>query len=136
MSVTLVNPPELARPVGYSHGAIARGRILALAGQVGWDAHGHFHSHELVEQFDIALSNLVTVLKAAGGQPDDLILLRIYVTNKRRYLDEAKAIGEAYRRHLGKHYPAMALLQVARLADDNALVEVEGMAVIPDGDAP
>ena len=128
----LVNPPSLAKPRGYSHGAVARGRVLALAGQIGWDASARLVSAELAPQFAQALANLVETLKAAGGRAEDLISLRIYVTDKRRYLASSKEVGEAYRRLLGRHFPAMALVQVADLLEDGALVEIEGLAVLPD----
>jgi len=132
MPVELVNPPSLARARGYSHGALGRGRTLALAGQIGWNAEGKLVSDELTAQFAQALGNLVEVLRAAGGKPEDLISLRIYVTDKRQYLARAREVGEAYRRLLGKHYPAMALVQVADLLEDGALVEIEGLAVLED----
>jgi enamine deaminase RidA (YjgF/YER057c/UK114 family) len=128
----LINPPSLAKPRGYSHAAAARGRTLALAGQIGWDANAKLVSRDFLPQFAQALSNLVEVLHAAGGRPEDLISLRIYVTDKQKYLACAGEIGEHYRRLLGKHYPAMALVQVADLLEDGALVEIEGLAVIPD----
>ncbi len=132
MAAELVNPPSLAKPRGYSHGALARGRTLALAGQIGWNAEAQLVSTELAPQFAQALANLVETLRAAGGRAEDLISLRIYVTDKRRYLAAAKEIGQAYRRLLGRHYPAMALVQVADLLEDGALVEIEGLAVLPD----
>jgi enamine deaminase RidA (YjgF/YER057c/UK114 family) len=131
--VKLINPPELARPRGYSHGAMARGHVLALAGQIGWDASGKLVSTDFAAQFAQALANLVAVLLAAGGAPEQLLSLRVYVTDKRRYLDAAKAVGAAYRNLLGRHFPAMALVQVADLLEDGALVEIEGLAVLPDG---
>lgn len=131
MAAELINPPELAQPRGYSHGAAGRGRTLALAGQIGWDQNAKLVSSEFAPQFAQALANLVTTLRAAGGQPDDLISLRIYVTDKRRYLAAIKEVGAAYRLHLGRHFPAMALVQVADLLEEGALVEIEGLAVLP-----
>ena len=128
----LVNPPSLARPRGYSHGAMARGRTLALAGQIGWDANAKLVSSELAPQFAQALANLVETLKTAGGRPEDLIALRIFVTDKKRYLAASKEVGEAYRSLLGRHFPAMSLVQVADLLEDGALVEIEGLAVLAD----
>ncbi|HZS38590.1 MAG TPA: RidA family protein [Polyangia bacterium] len=129
---TLYNPPELARPIGFSHAAAERGRVIALAGQIGWDASYRLVSSDFAPQFSQALSNLVVALECAGGKPEDLISLRIYVTDKRRYKNSLKEIGSAYRLHLGKHFPAMALVQVADLLEDGALVEIEGLAVVPD----
>lgn len=132
MPATLVNPPDLARPIGYSHGAFARGRTLAIAGQIGWDAGGKLVAEGFTAQFEQALGNVARVLAAAGGRPEDLISLRIYVTDKREYLAAVRAVGAAYRKHLGRHYPAMALVEVAGLLEEGAKVEVEAMAVLPD----
>jgi len=129
---SLYNPPELAPPRGFSHAAAARGRVIALAGQIGWDANYRLVSSDFVPQFAQALSNLVIALECAGGKIEDLISLRIYVTDKRRYLNCLKDVGHAYRAQLGKHFPAMALVQVADLLEDGALVEIEGLAVVPD----
>jgi enamine deaminase RidA (YjgF/YER057c/UK114 family) len=129
---TLYNPPELAPPSGFSHAASARGRTVALAGQIGWDEHARLVSSDFAPQFSQALSNLVVALECAGGRIEDLISLRIYVTDKRRYKNCLKEVGSAYRLHLGRHFPAMALVQVADLLEDGALVEIEGLAVIPD----
>jgi len=128
----LVNPPSLAKARGYSHGAMARGRTLALAGQIGWDGNAKLVSTEFAPQFAQALANLVETLTAAGGRPEHLIALRIFVTDKKRYLACTKEVGEAYRRLLGRHFPAMSLVQVADLLEDGALVEIEGLAVLPD----
>jgi enamine deaminase RidA (YjgF/YER057c/UK114 family) len=130
VSTKLVNPPELARPHGYSHAAVGTGRVVALAGQIGWDANGRLVADEIGAQFAQALSNLCVALRAAGGQPTDLVSLRIYVTDKQRYNAALKSIGAAYRDHLGKHFPAMALVQVADLLEPGALVEIEGLAAI------
>ena len=133
MSVTLVNPPELAKPLGYSHAAVGTGRLVALGGQIGWDANSKLVSTEFAPQFEQALSNLVVALRAAGGEPTDLISLRIYVTDKQRYNAQLKDIGAAYRKHLGRHFPPMALLQVADLLEPGALVEIEGLATLQGG---
>jgi enamine deaminase RidA (YjgF/YER057c/UK114 family) len=132
MAAETINPPALARPRGYSHGALARGRTLALAGQIGWDQDGRLVSPEFAPQFAQALSNIVHTLRAAGGAVEDLISLRIYVTDKQKYNASSKEVGAAYRAQLGRHYPAMALVQVADLLEDGALVEIEGLAVLPD----
>lgn len=128
----LVNPPELARPIGYAHAAVGRGTVIALGGQIGWNAESKLVSSEFLPQFEQALANLVVALRAAGGQPEHLASVRIYVTDKKKYLACVKEIGAAWRTHVGKHYPAMALLQVADLLEDGALVEIEGMAVVPE----
>ena len=136
MPVELINPSELARPLGYSHGAVGQGRLLALAGQIGWDRHSKLVSDQFGPQFRQALGNLATVLRAAGGTPTDLLSLRMYVTDKQQYLGAIKEVGEAYREHLGRHYPAMALVQVADLLEQGALVEVEGLAVLDNPPGP
>jgi enamine deaminase RidA (YjgF/YER057c/UK114 family) len=128
----LINPPSLARPRGYSHAAAGRGRTLALAGQIGWDAGAKLVSREFAPQFAQALANLVETLRFAGGKPEDLISLRIYVTDKQQYLAAIKEVGASYRQHLGKHFPAMVLVQVTALLEEGALVEIEGLAVLPD----
>ncbi len=130
MSVRLHNPPELARAVGFSHAAVGTGRLVALAGQIGWDGEGVLVSDDFAAQFDQALGNLVVALRAAGGEPSDLLSLRIYVTDKARYNARLKEVGAAYRAHLGRHFPAMALVQVADLLEPGALVEIEGLAAI------
>jgi enamine deaminase RidA (YjgF/YER057c/UK114 family) len=131
MSVTPINPAQLAEPRGYSHGVLAEGRLLSIAGQIGWDGDGKLVSSDFAQQFGRALSNMVAVLHEAGGVPSDLITLRIYVTNKKLYLAKTAEVGEMYRELLGNHYPAMALVQVADLLEDGALVEIEGLAVLP-----
>jgi enamine deaminase RidA (YjgF/YER057c/UK114 family) len=130
VAVRLVNPPELAPALGFSHAAVGEGRLIALAGQIAWDANGKLVSSDFAPQFAQALANLVVALRAAGGGPTDLISLRIYVTDKRAYNAARKEVGAAYRQHLGKHFPAMALLQVADLLEPGALVEIEGLATI------
>ena len=130
MSVVLVNPPELAKAKGFSHAAVGSGRMIALAGQIGWDANSKIVSDDFGAQFAQALSNLVVALRAAGGEPTDLMSLRIYVTDKQRYNAQLRDIGAAYRAQLGRHYPAMALVQVADLLEPGALVEIEGLAAI------
>jgi len=132
MSFKLINPEALGAPNGYSHGVLADagGRLLFVAGQIAWNQERQIVSDDFVEQFDQALSNVITVLKAAGGEPGNIVRLVIYVTNKREYLAQTKAVGERYQKHMGKHYPAMVLVQVAALLDDAAKVEIEAMAVL------
>lgn len=136
MAVTLVNPPELARALGFSHAAVGRGAFVALAGQIGWDKTSTLVSDDFVLQFEQALSNLCVALAAAGGRPSDLVSLRIYVVDKHEYGTRLTDVGAVYRRLLGKHFPAMALVQVADLLEPGARVEIEGMAVLPDGARP
>jgi enamine deaminase RidA (YjgF/YER057c/UK114 family) len=131
MAFTLINPDSLGTPSGYSHGLIAEGKLLFIAGQIAWDQKQKIVSDDFVEQFDRALENVVTVLSAAGGKPEHITRLVIYVTDKIEYRERTREVGERYRKHLGKHFPAMVLIQVAGLLDDAAKVEIEGMAVLP-----
>jgi len=127
----VVNPDSLAPPRGYSNGMVlGPGRILFVAGQVGWDRDAKVVSPELTAQFAQALQNVADVVKEAGGEPTDVGRLTIYVTDKNRYIAEAKAIGVAYREIMGKHFPAMALVEVADLLEEGALVEIEATAVL------
>ena len=128
---TPINPRELGTPRGYSNGMLAPpGRMLAIAGQIGWDGSGKLVSDDFAAQFNRALGNVLSVLHEAGGVPSDLIMLRIYVVDKQRYLAQTKEIGGIYRELMGTHYPAMALVQVADLLEPGAQVEIEGLAVI------
>lgn len=128
----VINPDTLAPPRGYSNGMLmAPGRTLFVAGQIGWDREGRFSSDEFAEQFDLALANVMDVVRAAGGSPEHIGRLTIYVTDKREYLAQAKGVGAAYRKHMGKHFPAMALVEVAALLEDRAKVEIEATAVVP-----
>ena len=127
-----IDPPSLAKPVGYAHGVLAQGgRTLHLAGQVGWVKDSRFpHPTDLVAQVDLALGNLLAVLAAAGGTPEHLVSMRIYVRSVAEWRRLAKAIGEVWRRRLGRWFPAMALVEVSRLYEPEALVEIEGVAVL------
>ncbi|HEY0764483.1 MAG TPA: RidA family protein [Pyrinomonadaceae bacterium] len=133
MAFTRINPDSLGAPSGYSHGLVAdaNGKLLFIAGQIAWNEQQQIVSDDFVEQFDRALGNVVTVLTAAGGQPEHITRLVIYVTDKIEYRERTREVGERYRKHLGKHFPAMVLVQVAGLLDDAAKVEIEGMAVLP-----
>ena len=133
MALELINPASLGAPVGYSHGVLADagGKLLFIAGQIAWNEKRQIVSDDFVEQFDRALANVMTVLKAGGGEPAHIVRLVIYVTNKNEYRERTRHLGERYRKHMGKHFPAMVLVQVAGLLDDAAKVEIEGMAVLP-----
>jgi enamine deaminase RidA (YjgF/YER057c/UK114 family) len=126
----IVNPPQLARPRGYSHGIKAGGELLFVAGQVGWDAEGRLVSEDFAAQFVQALDNVLAVVRAAGGGPDCLARLTVYVTDKAEYVASAKALGAAWRQRLGRHYPAMALVEVRSLLEPGARVELEATAVL------
>ena len=133
MTFTLINPQSLGAPSGYSNGLLteAGGRLLFIAGQIAWNEQHEIVSNDFVEQFDKALANVVTVVVEAGGKAADIARLIIYVTNKTEYVEQTREVGERYRKHMGKHFPAMVLVQVAGLVDDAAKVEIEGIAVLP-----
>ena len=131
MTFKLINPVSLGTPRGYSNGVLtdAGGRLLFVAGQIGWDEKQAIVSEDFVAQFDRALANVVTVVIAAGGEPNQIARLTIYVTDKREYVNRREEVGHSYRAHLGKHFPAMALVEVKSLVDDGAKVEIEAVAV-------
>ena len=133
MSFKLINPEALGAPGGYSNGLLVDGggKLLFIAGQIAWDNNQKIVSDDFVEQFDKALENVITVLRAAEGNAENIARLVIYVTDKIEYRERTKEVGDRYRKHMGKHFPAMVLVQVAGLLDDRAKVEIEGMAVIP-----
>ncbi len=132
MTFTLINPESLGSPRGYANGLIADGgRLLFIAGQIAWDQNQAIVSDDFVEQFDQALANVITVARDAGGGADTIARLVIYVTDKIEYRERTKEVGERYRKHMDKHFPAMVLVQVAGLLDDRAKVEIEGIAVLP-----
>jgi enamine deaminase RidA (YjgF/YER057c/UK114 family) len=127
-----VNPPELATPRGFSHAVTATGgRLVFLAGQTALDPAGRIAGDGIVEQFERALTNLLTALGAAGGTPDQLARVTIYATDPEAYRDQASEIGAVWRRLVGTTYPAMALIGIVRLWDREALVELDGIAVLP-----
>jgi enamine deaminase RidA (YjgF/YER057c/UK114 family) len=127
-----IDPPELARPVGFTHAVLATtSRIVFLAGQTALDAEGRIVGDGVVEQFERALGNLLTALRAAGGEPGDLASLTIYIVDMADYQAHAREIGAVWRRLVGTDYPAMAGIGVARLWDAEALVELQGAAVLP-----
>ncbi len=132
MKKDIINPPALAKPSGYAHGVLGEGgRMLFLAGQTGMGPEGNIASPgDLVAQFAQALFNLRAVVEAAGGTMTDVVKLTIFVTDITAYQASLKPLGEAYRSFFGRYYPAMTLVEVKRLFDDEALVEIEGMAVI------
>jgi len=127
-----INPESLGAPQGYSNGLIvdSGGKLLFIAGQIAWNQEHQIVSSDFVEQFDRALQNLLTVVNEAGGRATDISRLVIYVTNKMEYSQRTKEVGERYRAHMGKHFPAMVLIEVKGLLDDSAKVEIEGIAVI------
>ena len=133
MAFTLINPEALGAPRGYANGLLVdgAGQLLFIAGQVAWDKNHQIVSDDFVEQFDQALANVFAVVQAAGGKAENIVRLVIYITDKVAYREHTKQVGERYRKHMGKHFPAMVLVQVAGLLEDRAKIEIEGMAVIP-----
>jgi enamine deaminase RidA (YjgF/YER057c/UK114 family) len=132
MSFTFINPESLGAPRGYSNGVLtgSGGRLLFIAGQVAWDRHQTIVSADFVEQFDRALENLITIVTAAGGKPTQIARLVIYVTDKNEYRARTREVGDRYRIRMGRHFPSMVLVEVKGLLDNNARVEIEGMAVL------
>jgi enamine deaminase RidA (YjgF/YER057c/UK114 family) len=131
MSIERVNPESLAAPSGFAHAVVATGgRLVFLAGQTALDASGSVVGATLAEQFEQALSNLLTALTAAGGTPADLASLTVYTTDLAGYRTHGREIGLVWRRLAGRDYPAMAAIGVSRLWDPEALVEVQGFAVV------
>jgi enamine deaminase RidA (YjgF/YER057c/UK114 family) len=127
----IVNPQSLPRALGFSHAVITKpGRTIYLAGQTAQQADGTVVDGSMTEQFDIAAANVVKALEAAGAHVSDLVSMQIFVTDVAEYRRSSKQIGEAYRRHFGRHYPAIALLEVRRLFDPAAKVELMCVAVI------
>ena len=129
---TLLQPGGWAQPKGYANGISASGRQVFIAGQVGWNANAQFESDDFVAQVEQALRNVVTILREAGGAPEHIVRLNWYLTDKSDYVARQKEVGEAYRRVMGRHFPAMMLLIVAGLLEQGAKVEIEATAVIPE----
>ena len=125
-------PPGWPRPRGYSNGVAATGRMVFIAGMIGWDAHGNFRSDDFGEQARQALKNIAAVLKESGGKPEHIVRMTWYVTDKREYLAAGKAVGAAFREVIGSYNAAMTAVQVTALIEDRAKVEIEVTAVIPD----
>ena len=131
LHVERLQPEGWATPRGYANGIAAEGRIVFVAGQVGWNAKGEFESDDFVAQVEQALANVVAVLGAGGAGPEHLARMTWYVTDKHAYVERRKEIGDVYRRVIGRHFPAMTLVVVAGLVEDGALVEIEATAVVP-----
>ncbi len=129
---TLINPVELGAAAGFSHGVLAApGRSLYIAGQVGADGGGAIVAGGIVAQLDVALARIVAVLNHAGGAPEHVVAMTIYTTVLDGYRSQRSEIGAAYRRHFGRHFPAMALVGVTKLVDPAAVVEISAIAVVP-----
>ncbi len=125
-------PDGWAAPIGYSNGiAVAAGRIVFIAGQVGWDAQQKFHSEQIAPQFEQALQNILAVLAKAGGQPQHICRITAYCCDKPAYLAARKDLGAIWRKYMGRHFPAMSMIFVSDLLDNPGKIELEATAVVP-----
>lgn len=132
MPLEFINPASLGAPRGYAHGVIAPAgaRLLFVAGQIAWDARQRIINTDFVEQFDGALANVLAVVAEAGGSPDCIARLVVYVTDKREYRARTGEVGARWRARMGRHFPAMVLVEVKSLLEDDAKVEIEAVAVL------
>ncbi len=128
----ILQPEGWAQPRGYSNGIEARGRQIYVGGQIGWNAECKFESDDLVQQIHQALKNSVDVVRAAGGGPEHIVRMTWYLEDKKEYVARLREIGAVYREVMGKNFPAMTAIQVADLVEEEAKVEIEVTAVIPD----
>ena len=127
----LLNPRGWKQAKGFANGIVAQGRVVFLAGQIGWNAEQKFESRDFVPQARQALANIVTLIEEAGGKIEHITRMTWFVTDKKEYLSRLRELGDAYRAVMGKHFPAMTLVQVAALVEDDAKVEIEATAVLP-----
>jgi len=129
---TILQPEGWARPVGYANGVEAQGRLVFVGGQIGWNGQCQFETDDFVGQVRQTLENVVAVVRAAGGEAHHITTMTWYFTDKKEYLANLKGIGQAYREVIGKHFPAMAAMQVVALVEDRAKIEIQAHAVIPE----
>ena len=129
----ILQPPGWPRPRGYANGVAAEGRLVVVAGQIGWDETGTIVSDDLVDQLRQTLENTLAVLREDGAGPEHVARMTWYVTDRREYLARARELGEAYRGLMGRHYPTMAVVEVKALLEDRAKIEIETTAVVPSG---
>jgi enamine deaminase RidA (YjgF/YER057c/UK114 family) len=128
----ILQPSGWVKPVGYANGVEARGRTVYVGGQIGWNAQCRFEAHDLPGQVRQALENIVAILAEAGAGPEHITTMTWYVLDRKQYQADLKQIGSAYRSTVGRHFPAMAVVEVSGLVEDEALVEIQAIAVIPD----
>ena len=126
-----LEPPGWKPPKGYANGILAEGRMVFTGGQIGWNADQQFETDTFIGQLEQVLRNIVAVLEAAGSDPSHLVRLTWYVTDKTEYVKSQRQVGEVYRNVIGRHFPAMTMVVVDGLVEDQALVEIEATAVIP-----
>jgi enamine deaminase RidA (YjgF/YER057c/UK114 family) len=127
----ILQPPGWARARGFSNGIAATGTLVFIAGQVGWTGEGKWEARDFAGQFKQAIRNILEVLAQANGKPEHIVRLTWYVLDKREYMNSLRAVGEAYRELMGRHYPTMAVVQVSGLVEDEARLEIEATAVVP-----
>jgi enamine deaminase RidA (YjgF/YER057c/UK114 family) len=127
-----LQPPDWAEPKGYANGILARGALLFVGGQIGWNAQQQFESDDFVAQTRQTLLNIAAVLKAGGAGPEHMVRMTWYVVDRVEYIDSLKALGGVYREVMGKNFPAMTCVEVSALVEDRAKVEIEVTAVVPD----
>ncbi|AYG60238.1 RidA family protein [Rhizobium jaguaris] len=129
---TILQPEGWAKPIGYANGMAATGRMVFVGGQVGWNAACEFESDDFVEQVRQTLKNVVAILAEGGAEPKHITSMTWYFTDKQEYLANLKGIGQVYREIIGRHFPAMAAVQVVALVEDRAKIEIQATAVIPE----
>jgi enamine deaminase RidA (YjgF/YER057c/UK114 family) len=132
MTHEFLHPQNWKRPKGYANGIAAEGRTVFLAGQVGWNADQQFDSEDFVAQTRQALANIVALVHEAGGGPEHITRLTWFVIDKKEYMSRLSELGQAYRGVMGKHFPVMTLVQVVALVEDQARLEIEATAVVPN----
>ena len=130
--ITKIQPPDWAEPKGYANGILARGALLFVGGQIGWNAQQEFESDDFVAQTRQTLQNIAAVLKAGGAGPEHMVRMTWYVVDRNEYVASLRALGGVYREIMGKNFPAMTCVQVAGLVEARARVEIEVTAVVPD----
>lgn len=135
MSHQVISPQGWAPAKGYANGVLAHGNQLYVGGQIGWNAEQQFETHDFIGQMEQTLKNIVSVVTSAGGRIEDITRLTWYVVDKREYLARQREVGEAYRNVMGRHFPAMTMVVVAGLIEDDALIEIEATAVLTGSDA-
>jgi enamine deaminase RidA (YjgF/YER057c/UK114 family) len=128
---TILQPAGWAQPKGYANGVAAQGRLVFVGGQIGWNRQSRFETDDLTGQVRQALQNVVDVLAEAGAAPQHIVSMTWYLTDKKEYVGNLKSIGQAYREVMGRHFPAMAVVQVLALVEDRAKVEIQAIAVVP-----
>ena len=130
--MNILNPPNWPRPRGYSNGISAKGRIVVTGGIVGWDENETFVEKDIAGQAAQAFRNIVLILEEGNAKPENIVRMTWYITDKLEYINSQKLIGESYRKNFGKHFPAMAVVEVASLMEEEAIIEIEVMAIVEE----